>query len=300
MKRGARRDRLFTPSGTAAGIGGRRGAGSRSRSSRELRELGAGPGGGRRTGSRSRRGSRVASSPAPRCRSRERATSTGSSPTEPRPSPIRSGAVGTSPSTTRCPRGRRHQHPVRRRRHHHRCPLDLRRDQAQLCGRSDPVGNMAVGRGVRRRSHLGVRSHRCSSSGRARRARDLHSTRPRRSRTDERVYLTEDHSDGALYRFTPSTPGDLSSGVLEVATGVAPRRAPLRGRVATRCPNRTRRSATPTRHQVAGDDPLQRRRRHRLRRPHVWFTTKGDNRIWQYDAPTSSLSIRYQGGGPAP
>ena len=29
----------------------------------------------------------------------------------------------------------------------------------------------------------------------------------------------------------------------------------------------------------------------------MWFTTKGDNRIWQYDDATSSLSIRYQGGG---
>jgi secreted PhoX family phosphatase len=29
----------------------------------------------------------------------------------------------------------------------------------------------------------------------------------------------------------------------------------------------------------------------------VWFTTKGDDRVWQYDTASSQVSLRYQGGG---
>jgi secreted PhoX family phosphatase len=29
----------------------------------------------------------------------------------------------------------------------------------------------------------------------------------------------------------------------------------------------------------------------------VWFTTKGDDRVWEYDSATSQLSLRYQAGG---
>jgi secreted PhoX family phosphatase len=29
----------------------------------------------------------------------------------------------------------------------------------------------------------------------------------------------------------------------------------------------------------------------------VWFTTKGDERIWEYDIATSTVSLRYQAGG---
>ena len=29
----------------------------------------------------------------------------------------------------------------------------------------------------------------------------------------------------------------------------------------------------------------------------VWFTTKGDERVWQYDTDTAQVSIRYQAGG---
>ena len=116
--------------------------------------------------------------------------------------------------------------------------------------------------------------------------------------TDQRVYLTEDHSDGALYRFTPSRPGDLTSGVLEVATGVAPAPGSATSVVWRAVPNRNPAvGQTPTRHQVAGTIRFKGGEGIDSADRHVWFTTKGDNRIWQYDATTSRLSIRYQGGG---
>jgi secreted PhoX family phosphatase len=29
----------------------------------------------------------------------------------------------------------------------------------------------------------------------------------------------------------------------------------------------------------------------------VWFTTKGDDRVWQYDTTTEQVALRYQAGG---
>ncbi|MGI9578761.1 MAG: alkaline phosphatase PhoX, partial [Microthrixaceae bacterium] len=40
--------------------------------------------------------------------------------------------------------------------------------------------------------------------------------------SDGRIYMTEDRSEGGFYRFTPESAEDLSSGLLEVATGNAP------------------------------------------------------------------------------
>jgi len=104
------------------------------------------------------------------------------------------------------------------------------------------------------------------------------------------VYLTEDHSSGALYRFTPVTPGDLSAGALQIA------RVSSEGMVdwlAVPNPNPVPSVHTPTRNQVTGitrfdggegiwfDEPS------RL----VYFTTKGDNRVWELDVDASSLRV---------
>lgn len=103
------------------------------------------------------------------------------------------------------------------------------------------------------------------------------------------VYLTEDQSDGALYRFTPTTWRDLSAGLLEVLTDVA-------GTLAwAPVPNpNPGLSDTPTRDQVANT------RRFAGGEGIVvdgngkaFFTTKGDNRVWLYDPAGPSLTIVY-------
>lgn len=111
---------------------------------------------------------------------------------------------------------------------------------------------------------------------------------------DGRVYLTEDRPDGAFYRFTPVAPGDLSGGVLEVATGGA---AP--GPVTwVAVPNpRPALFEAACRRQVPGTLPFDGGEGIDTLGDKVWFTTKGDNRIWEYDLTTSMVSIRYQAGG---
>jgi hypothetical protein len=109
---------------------------------------------------------------------------------------------------------------------------------------------------------------------------------------DGRLYLTEDKPDGGFYRFTPDRPEDLSSGLLEIACGVA---AP--GPVTwERVPDPSATTGT-TRTQVAGSlkfaggegiDSLGNK---------LWFTTKGDNRLWEYRTDSATVDIRYQGGG---
>lgn len=113
---------------------------------------------------------------------------------------------------------------------------------------------------------------------------------------DDRVYLTEDRRDGAFYRFTPDTPGDLSSGVLEVATGpdaigptvwqVVPQPDP--SVFDTACRN-----------QVDGTIRFNGGEGIATIGSVVFFSTKGDDRIWQYDLATESISLHYQAGAPS-
>lgn len=108
---------------------------------------------------------------------------------------------------------------------------------------------------------------------------------------DGRVYLTEDRPDGGFYRFTPAVAGDLSAGLLEVATGPS-REGPMTW-VPVPDPSA---GSGPTRTQVPsmvrfeggeGIDTLG---------ADVWFTTKGDKRVWRYRTDTGQMSIRYQAG----
>ena len=108
---------------------------------------------------------------------------------------------------------------------------------------------------------------------------------------DGRVYLTEDRGRGGLYRFTPDSPQDLSFGLLEIATGTAP--GPVTW-VEVPDPSGL---PDPTRSQVPGTMAFDGGEGIDTLGPNVWFTTKGDNRVWLYDLDTSSVSLRYQGGG---
>jgi secreted PhoX family phosphatase len=101
------------------------------------------------------------------------------------------------------------------------------------------------------------------------------------------LYLTEDEGDGGFYRFTPTAYPSLLEGLLEVAV-VAPD-----GGVGWReVPNPTPTPfETPTRQQVPemtrfdGGEGIW----------HdggvLYFTTKGDRRLWAYDARTGMLEV---------
>ncbi len=116
------------------------------------------------------------------------------------------------------------------------------------------------------------------------------------------LYLTEDRPDGRLYRFTPDAPNvgaraDLSAGTLEalkVDSG-------LEGSVSwvvIPAPSAVLSGGEDTRHQAPtstpfaggeGIDFFETDSGERL----VYFTTKGDNRVWCLDIGAADLSLLY-------
>ncbi|ROO84095.1 uncharacterized protein DUF839 [Actinocorallia herbida] len=101
------------------------------------------------------------------------------------------------------------------------------------------------------------------------------------------VYLTEDQTDGCFYRFLPTTWGDLSKGTLEVLVGTGP------GPVTWQKVPNPQLWLTPTRNQVAGALRFTGGEGCHYAGDVCYFTTKGDNRVWAYDAATSVLEIAY-------
>ncbi|MFM7068406.1 MAG: alkaline phosphatase PhoX [Actinomycetes bacterium] len=111
---------------------------------------------------------------------------------------------------------------------------------------------------------------------------------------DGRVYMTEDKQGGAFYRFTPTTAGDLSAGLLEVATGPTPF-GPLTW---VEVPDPSA-ATTATRLQVPGTLGFDGGEGLDTSGTDVFFSTKGDRRIWRYGTTTGVLEQRYQcGSGP--
>jgi secreted PhoX family phosphatase len=106
-------------------------------------------------------------------------------------------------------------------------------------------------------------------------------------------YLTEDRPDGGFYRFTPVAPGDLSDGLLEIATGSAP------GAITwVEVPDPVPAALeTPCRRQVPGSVAFDGGEGVATDGALVWFTTKGDERVWEYDTTTGAVALRYQAGG---
>jgi secreted PhoX family phosphatase len=103
----------------------------------------------------------------------------------------------------------------------------------------------------------------------------------------QHVYLTEDMTDGCLYRFTPTAYPDLSAGKLEVAFVAGdnsvtwqelldPDGAPI--------PTRHQR---PTATRFNGGEGMW------YDEGKVYFTTKGDRKVWIYDAATSKIEVLY-------
>ena len=99
------------------------------------------------------------------------------------------------------------------------------------------------------------------------------------------VYLTEDAPDGRLYRFRPTTWPDLGAGTLEVAT--------VSGSSVTWSvvPDPDG-SPTSTRYQVAASTAFSGGEGAWYASGKVWFTTKGDNRVWELDVRATPQTIR--------
>jgi len=108
------------------------------------------------------------------------------------------------------------------------------------------------------------------------------------------LYMTEDESDGGLYRFVPDASSplgrpDLSRGTLEIAT------VDTSGQVSwSPVPNPAATSQR-TRHQVEARTPFDGGEGIWYHAGVVYFTTKGDNRVWTYEVASDALSVLYDG-----
>ncbi|MGP3926953.1 alkaline phosphatase PhoX [Streptomyces sp. 8N616] len=114
------------------------------------------------------------------------------------------------------------------------------------------------------------------------------------------IYLTEDASDGVFYRFIPTTWGDLSSGTLQaLVAGTGTSGSFTWGTVSD--PDG---SPTATRNQVSGAKRFNGGEGCHYANNTVWFTTKGDNRVWQINLSNSTYELAYDdtlvNPGPAP
>jgi hypothetical protein len=104
----------------------------------------------------------------------------------------------------------------------------------------------------------------------------------------EQVYLTEDKPDGCFYRFTPADYPDLSAGRLEVA------KVDGAGAVSwAAVPNPNQVLPTPTRRQVAGATTFNGGEGIWFDSGVVFFTTKGDRKVWAYDTVLGRLETIY-------
>jgi secreted PhoX family phosphatase len=104
------------------------------------------------------------------------------------------------------------------------------------------------------------------------------------------LYLTEDRGDGRFYRFKPDRWRDLSAGVLEVAA-VDP--DGFVSWLPVPAPNDT---VNPTRYQVPESTPFSGGEGIVFHRGHVYLTTKGDNRVWDYDVRHQRITVLYEAG----
>jgi secreted PhoX family phosphatase len=104
--------------------------------------------------------------------------------------------------------------------------------------------------------------------------------------TNHCFYLTEDRTDGALYRFVPRTWGNLSAGSLQVLT----RKAGVLAWKVVPDPSGT---VTATKDQVPDTVRFNGGEGADMSRGRLIFTTKGDNRVWRYDPATNRLRVIY-------
>jgi secreted PhoX family phosphatase len=112
------------------------------------------------------------------------------------------------------------------------------------------------------------------------------------------VYLTEDETDGRLYRYLPDgTLGngrpDLDRGALEVAEVTGGQTGSV---VWHRVPDPSA-AALATRHQVPASTPFRGGEGIDHFDDVIYFATKGDDRVWAYDIARSELELVYDRSG---
>jgi secreted PhoX family phosphatase len=108
------------------------------------------------------------------------------------------------------------------------------------------------------------------------------------------AYLTEDEGDGGFYRFVPDSMvdgrADLSAGELQIAEVIG---GGPEGMVEWRVVPDPSANSTPTREQVASSTPFDGGEGIWYRQGVIYFSTKGDNRIWAYETSNSMLTTIY-------
>jgi secreted PhoX family phosphatase len=109
-----------------------------------------------------------------------------------------------------------------------------------------------------------------------------------------RIYLTEDLMDGGLYRFTPAEWGDLSAGLLEIAT-VGRDGAVSWAEVPDPAGRRVQ-----TRDQVRGSTRFKRAEGIWHDDGVVYISTTGDHRVHAYDIERERIEVVYDGLGDGP
>ncbi len=118
---------------------------------------------------------------------------------------------------------------------------------------------------------------------------------------DMRIYLTEDQPDGCLYRFTASNTisdlngsrPDLSSGLLEALVVDGAGNGGWR-----EVPNPEANHGEPVRHQLPNAAHFRGGEGIAYLNGKLVFTTKLDNRIWEYDIDHSTLRVIYDNASP--
>jgi secreted PhoX family phosphatase len=103
------------------------------------------------------------------------------------------------------------------------------------------------------------------------------------------IYLTEDETDGRLYRFVPTTWGNLSAGTLQVFVAGAG----TSGSFTWATIGDPDGSPTATRYQVTGAKPFNGGEGCHYANDTVWLTTKGDNRVWQVNLAKNTYELAY-------
>ncbi len=103
------------------------------------------------------------------------------------------------------------------------------------------------------------------------------------------IYLTEDEPDGCFYRFIPNTWGNLASGRLQVARGGTG----TSGAITWANVPDPDGSPTATRNQVSGVKRFNGGEGCWYQSGVCYFTTKGDNRVWAYNAAASTIELAY-------
>lgn len=104
--------------------------------------------------------------------------------------------------------------------------------------------------------------------------------------TTQTIYLTEDDPTGALYRFKPTTWGDLSAGVLEVLTESGGALSWVVVPDPSAATTATRLQVPNTKVFVGGEGVC-------VGNGVVCFTTKGDNKVWSYGIVNNTLTVLY-------